>query len=128
MAADDKGFLLDADGEHSLCEGCDEVIHQNEVFKDPDAERFFCSEDCWREWDDERRGEEHEARYDLDDDDRSMFADPGGRSALRAETVTNPRNLACPSCGEANVLTPADRAHRYQCDTCADRAEGRIVD
>jgi hypothetical protein len=33
------------------------------------------------------------------------FADPGGRSALRA-------------------ATPADKRLGYQCDACADRAEG----
>lgn len=57
-------------------------------------------------------------------DDRSMFADPGGRSALRASSRRNPRNLPCPNCGEPNRLTPADRAQGYQCDSCADRAEG----
>lgn len=48
--------------------------------------------------------------YDYDDDyrDRLEFAEPGGRSALRAAS---------------NKLTPADRAHGYQCDECADRAE-----
>ena len=62
---------------------------------------------------------------DIDDfDDRSMFADPGGKSALRAATKRNPRNLPCPNCGEPNRLTPADRQHGYQCDTCADMAEG----
>jgi hypothetical protein len=60
-----------------------------------------------------------------DDDDRSDFADPGGRSALRAASRSNPRNLPCPNCGAANRLTPADRARGYQCDSCADRAEGR---
>ena len=34
--------------------------------------------------------------YDSFDDDRSMFADPGGRSALRRATKSNPRNLPCP--------------------------------
>lgn len=58
-----------------------------------------------------------------DDEDRSEFADPGGGSALRAETPDNPRNLPCPHCGQENVLTPKDRALGYQCDTCADRAE-----
>jgi hypothetical protein len=63
-----------------------------------------------------------------DDDDvgyrRRTFRDPGGRSALRAASRTNPRNLPCPTCGEPNKLTPADRANGYQCDQCADRAEG----
>lgn len=60
---------------------------------------------------------------DYYDDDRSMFADPGGRSALRRATRTNPRNLPCPNCGEPNMLTPADRALGYQCDNCAERDE-----
>jgi len=58
-----------------------------------------------------------------EDDDRDDFADPGGRSALRAATRSNPRNLPCPTCGMPNRLTPADRARGYQCDACADRAE-----
>jgi len=58
------------------------------------------------------------------DDDRSMFADPGGKSALRAATRDNPRNLPCPTCGKENRLTPADVARSYQCDSCADRDEG----
>ena len=52
------------------------------------------------------------------------FAEPGGNSALRAATKRNPRNLPCPTCGAKNRLTPADRARGYQCDACADRAEG----
>lgn len=52
------------------------------------------------------------------------FADPGGRSALRAASKSNPRNLPCPTCKARNRLTPADRAAGYQCDACADRAEG----
>ena len=69
----------------------------------------------------------HEGRrpmYDGDDfDGREDFADPGGRSALRAATRSNPRNLPCPSCGAKNRLTPADRARGYCCDRCADQAE-----
>ncbi len=71
--------------------------------------------------------------YDDDDDDRFYddddmidgvgFADPGGRSALRAATDDNPRNLPCPTCKCANRLTPLDVARGYQCDACADRAE-----
>lgn len=64
--------------------------------------------------------------YDHDDyDDYDCdFADPGGNSALRAETPTNPRNLPCPQCKQQNVLTPKDIALHYICDDCADRAEG----
>lgn len=54
------------------------------------------------------------------------FADPGGRSALRAATKRNPRNRTCPTCKARNVLTPADVAAGYQCDRCADRDEGRM--
>lgn len=53
------------------------------------------------------------------------FASPGQNSALRAASRRNPRNLPCPSCGKANRLTQADKARGYQCDSCADRAEGR---
>ncbi len=56
-------------------------------------------------------------------DDRSMFADPGGKSALRASSKRNPRNLPCPTCKAPNRLTPADRALGYQCDSCADSDE-----
>lgn len=55
--------------------------------------------------------------------DGTRFADPGGKSALRAATVTNPRNLPCPNCEKPNRLTPADRALGYQCDACADAIE-----
>ena len=86
-----------------------------------------------------------------DDDyehDRIDFADPGGKSALRASTgdrcpsracnkrvgrthdfchscgrMLNPRKHPCPNCGAKNVLTNADKAKGYQCDSCADRAE-----
>jgi len=65
---------------------------------------------------------DREDRYG--EDDRSMFADPGGNSSLRAASESNPRNLPCPTCGEPDKLTPADRALGYQCNNCADRAEG----
>ena len=52
------------------------------------------------------------------------FADPGGNSALRAATASNPRNLPCPTCHRPNKLTPADAARGYQCDSCADAEEG----
>lgn len=64
--------------------------------------------------------------YDDDYDDfdgRMEFADPGGKSALRAASKSNPRNLPCPTCARPNRLTPADRARGYQCDSCADRCE-----
>lgn len=58
-----------------------------------------------------------------DDFDGPDFADPGGRSSLRAASKRNPRNLPCPSCGGKNRLTPADRALGYCCDSCADATE-----
>ena len=61
---------------------------------------------------------------DGDSDDFSEFADPGGNSALRAETPSNPRNLPCPTCKQPNRLTPKDKRLGYQCNACADRAEG----
>lgn len=67
--------------------------------------------------------------YDYGDDDfdfdyENDFADPGGKSALRAATKSNPRNLPCPTCGAPNRLTPKDKALGYQCDSCADACEG----
>lgn len=61
--------------------------------------------------------EDFNEEFDLD------FADPGGRSALRAASTDNPRNLSCPTCGAQNVLTPQDRALGYQCNECANQAE-----
>jgi len=66
---------------------------------------------------------------DYDDEDEwrervEMFADPGGNSALRAASKSNPRNRPCPTCGAENVLTPADVQLHYQCNRCSDMAEG----
>lgn len=60
---------------------------------------------------------------EIDDLFDEAFADPGGASALRAASKTNPRNLPCPTCGAPDMLTPADRARGYQCDGCADAME-----
>jgi hypothetical protein len=60
---------------------------------------------------------------DFDDEYRIHFADPGGKSALRAAGKGNPRNRPCPNCREKNRLTPADVRLGYQCDECADKAE-----
>lgn len=63
--------------------------------------------------------------YDYEDSYRQReFANPGGNSALRRATTSNPRNLPCPTCGEPDRLTPRDRAKGYQCDSCANRDEG----
>lgn len=62
--------------------------------------------------------------YDLrhDSEARRQFARPG--SALRRATRYNPRDQECPTCKTPNVLTLADRQRGYQCDACADLAEG----
>ena len=62
--------------------------------------------------------------YDGDDDliDGVGFAQPG--SALRAETASNRREYPCPTCGAEGVLTRIDVQRGYQCDRCADVAEG----
>lgn len=67
--------------------------------------------------------------HDDDRDDRFdaegfEFADPTGRSALRAASKGNPRNLPCPTCKRPDMLTPADKRRGYQCDICADALEG----
>ena len=56
---------------------------------------------------------------EYEDGDDNGFADPGGRSSLRA----GKRNLPCPTCKQPNRLTAADKRHGYQCDSCADRDE-----
>jgi len=62
-------------------------------------------------------------RYDYPDDYDPEFADPSGKSALRAASKKNPRNRPCPTCGAKNRLTPKDVSLGYQCDSCADRDE-----
>jgi hypothetical protein len=54
------------------------------------------------------------------EDDRSDFAEPGGHSALRVGV----RKFPCPTCGRPNALTAKDVSLHYQCDRCADAAEG----
>lgn len=48
------------------------------------------------------------------------FRDPGGRSALRRGR----RSFPCPTCKRPGLLSAADVRHGYQCDRCADLAEG----
>ena len=69
--------------------------------------------------------------YDADPDNfedgmRIRFADPGGRSALRAAGPGNRRIYACPNCKTKNKLTRADKLLGYQCNACADKAEGGL--
>ena len=59
---------------------------------------------------------------DFDNDNDCDFRDPGGRSALR----NGARRYSCPTCKRRNMLSAADKRLGYQCDSCADRAEGRM--
>jgi hypothetical protein len=81
--------------------------------------RRFLSDDDDGGYDD-HAGDRADAEAEMD---RDEFADPGGNSALRAATPSNPRNLPCPNCGSPNRLTPRDRELGYQCDSCADQLE-----
>lgn len=80
-------------------------------YEDYDDDPFFDEED-----------EDYDPDYDHDEDSLD-FAEPGGRSALRAATKNDPRDLPCPTCHAPNRLTRRDVALSYQCDACADRAE-----
>jgi hypothetical protein len=75
--------------------------------------------------DEEEEEEDTDNHYDpWDDPDGNYdFANPGGTSALRRATDSNPRNLPCSQCGRENVLTPKDKSLGYVCDICADRNE-----
>ena len=85
---------------------------------DEDVDKQFC-EDC----------EEYDVCWETVDDsyeyfmehgyDPREFADPGGRSALRA----GPRIHPCPTCGQPNRLSDKDVQLGYQCDSCADALE-----
>jgi len=66
---------------------------------------------------------DNEADYYDDILEDSDFADPGGNSALRAATQSNPRVHPCPTCKRPNMLTAKDVQLGYQCDRCADIAE-----
>jgi len=68
-------------------------------------------------------GRYYDDDYDGPDGDDMDFAEPGGKSALRAATRDDPRDLPCPTCERANKLTRRDVALGYQCDGCADKAE-----
>ncbi len=91
-----------------------------------DAENDYDIGYSAEELEDEYYGRERDEplTYDGDDDiDEEAFADPGGASALRAATRSNPRNLPCPQCGGEELLTPADVARHYVCDGCANMNE-----
>lgn len=91
----------------------DELFDRDSDGEDDYASEAFDGADPYWDYDDEK--------YLIDG---VGFADPGGRSALRAATAENPRCCPCPTCGRQNVLTPLDVRAGYQCDRCADAAEG----
>jgi hypothetical protein len=112
------------------CDGCDSIVADwDEVVERiyRGQEYLFCCAECAEEaiyaWMDD----EHISRYEEEDYEYVYgdtynpcdFRDPGGNSALR----NGPRIYPCPNCGEPNMLTPADKAHGYQCDACADQLE-----
>ena len=71
----------------------------------------------------EGREKGREADYDRDQERPDYsFRDPGGKSALR----NGPRRYPCPTCERPNVLSQADKNKGYQCDRCADIAEGSL--
>jgi DNA-directed RNA polymerase subunit RPC12/RpoP len=67
--------------------------------------------------------DDYDDDYEEDLIDGVGFMDPGGNSALRAATPSNPRIYPCPTCEAPNRLTRIDVSHGYQCDRCADRQE-----
>ena len=102
-----------------------DILSEHSRYYDDDEDEFFDDErddyydepgleDEW--YDDDVYDDEEQMRAD-------MFQDPGGNSALRRATRSNPRNLPCPTCGQENRLTPKDKALGYQCDDCADMQE-----
>jgi hypothetical protein len=111
-------LITEMNEQFKYCEGCSDLSHCTK------HNGMLLCEPCI---------EADEAEDDYYDDDEPVdepvdgvgFADPGGQSALRAETPDNPRIHSCPTCGEPDRLTTIDVARGYQCDTCADRAEGR---
>lgn len=129
----------------NACQGCDEVasIHYSIGFDASDADLlkewcvllnkdampympdFFKWEGDNIDPEDEDEDEIDDIPYDDDDDSGWMgFADPGGVSALRAETGSNPRIYDCPQCRHHNMLTSLDKALGYVCDRCAGLNEG----
>lgn len=70
---------------------------------------------------DHEDGPEFDEREELNFDD---FANPGGNSALRAATASNPRIHPCPTCESPNKLTQKDVGLGYCCDDCAEANEG----
>ena len=105
---DDYDQPCPACGEYDECDCTDEEIAAAEATHEALA------------WESDWEADIHsvEARQD-------RFADPGGDSALWAESASNPRIYPCPTCGAENVLTRKDQLSHNQCDRCSERAEGK---
>lgn len=107
------------------CTNCGKAMDTTDL-----DDTVFCDEHCEDEYYDGIAEEEggYDAFFgpDYDYGDGPDFQDPGGRSALRRSTSDNPRIHPCPACGRPNALTPADVQLGYQCDRCADQAEGLL--
>lgn len=94
------------------------ITHKDNLGKD--VVLYYCyDEEICHELTEDQRLMDRELEY-MD------FADPTGRSVLRAETPTNPRIYPCPTCGRENLLTLHDNELGYQCDVCADRCEAGL--
>ena len=128
---DDGDFAPTHDKDY--CCMCDEVYQHGDHLGTDNGWRikyrhqnyidWVCSDECSLDYDDEGDKEDYRERWGNELIDGVGFADPGGTSALRAETPDNPRNLPCPTCGRKDMLTPLDVARNYQCDICSDAAE-----
>ena len=71
------------------------------------------------------RGYDDDNHEGYDDEFDIRFADPYGKSSLRA----GKRNRPCPTCHRKNMLCAEDVSLGYQCDRCADACEqGRDYD
>ena len=110
--------------------GCVDLLSEWEGILNEDASPYM--PDCFQ-WDGDNTDpeiedeDEDEIEIDdipYDDDDYCGFADPGGVSALRAATDSNPRIFDCPQCRHPNMLTSLDKALGYVCDRCAGLNEG----
>jgi hypothetical protein len=101
-----------------VCDGCGDQLEEGQDAFSFDGDNmcegcYEDAQDCSIDFD----------AIGFDDGADYYFADPGGRSALRAESESNPRNLPCGECGRENILTPLDKSHGYVCDFCADQVE-----
>jgi DNA-directed RNA polymerase subunit RPC12/RpoP len=48
-------------------------------------------------------------------------------ASIRATNRRNPQRYDCPTCGAKRALSAHQKQQGYQCDGCADRAEGGML-